>query len=154
MTEIHLTGDKELNRRLAALVSGDVRKITRNAAKAAMRPVLLSAQGRVPYRSGKLQRALRIKAWNRKQSTGAAVSMGDQNFRGETFYGGFQEWGWTTRKRRKSAKGKRSSKLERRGSGRKIAGKHFIEQAGKSKEPRAVAIFGSEVDKSLKAAGL
>lgn len=123
-----LTGSDELNRKLARLKSKDAKKAIRKASRAALRPVLEAVKAKAPKRSGKLRRSLKIRALPRSRSrVGARVTTGGKarQFAGETFYGGFQEYGWKS-------------------GNRKNPGKRFMKQSASAKKQRALSIYASE----------
>lgn len=95
-----MTGDKALDRTLKAIASSDgprsvnaaVRKATREAAKEIVLP---QVRANVPIESGFLENQLVVKSIKRSRSkVGAAVGFRDDLFQGETFYAGFQEFGF------------------------------------------------------------
>lgn len=141
MASIVLTGDKALNRKLQRLAGPVAKKIVRQAARIAVKPVLSAARNTVPVRSGKLRRAIKIRALPRSRTrVGVRVTLGDQEFTGETFYGGFQEWGWKT--------GKRNSTTAAR---RQIPGRHFLLRAAESQRETALKIYAREISAKIRA---
>jgi len=98
--KVFLTGDKALDKKLSTL-EGKVRnKIARKAIRKAAKPVLDAAKANVPVESGKLRKSLTIRALRKssknKFRVGARVTTRDGLFSGETFYGGFVEFGTAT----------------------------------------------------------
>jgi hypothetical protein len=124
-----LTGDKKLNRLLKDLAGKDGKAAVRKAARPALKPVLNAAKQFSPEDEGTLVRSLKIRALKRsRRHFGAQAQTKDGNFKGKTFYGGFQEWGWK--------QGKRGS------AGRKeIQGFHFMLRAAIETRARALAIY-------------
>jgi len=128
---IQVVGDKELIAKLDRLEKRDARRVLRRAHRAAAKQILPKARGLAPvlrrqkgrvqrHAPGLLRRAIRVRAAKRSRKfIGAVVTIGKGFFKGETFYGGFQEWGWRTRR------------------GRTIAGKLFMEEAAKRAGPGA-----------------
>src|SRR6056297_489378 len=101
--KIAVTGDKEIDRRLRAIaadsgaksINKEMRSATRDAIKTIVRPKVLA---QVPFDTGLLQSELTVKAIKRSRSKmGSAVGFKDDLFRGDTFYGGFHEYGYHTR---------------------------------------------------------
>lgn len=95
-----ITGDKQLDRVLADIVSEngaksikkEWRKITRDAQK---QYVLPEAKARIPTDSGFLESQLVVRALPRSRTTqGHYCGFPDPLFQGETYYGGFLEFGW------------------------------------------------------------
>ena len=132
-----LTGDKKLNRKLKRLAGPDARKVIRQASRVAIKPVRSAAKSQAPHDSGALRRAIRIRAIKRSRSkVGTRITIGEKDFTGSTFYGGFQEWGWKT--------GKRGSQNRTH-----IEGKRFLKQAADSKRAMAIAIYRREIAKRI-----
>lgn len=91
-------GNVELHKALKmlpdALKKKALRKVTRKVAKQEILPL---AQRLVPVNEGQLQDSLKVRARKvRRKSTrvGVQVMAGEGLFTGDTFYGGFQEFGW------------------------------------------------------------
>lgn len=77
-----------------------MRKVTRAVAKEEVLPIAIE---RVPEDTGALRRSLTVRSGKLKRGTKrtrVAASVTSRNgglFQGETYYGGFQEFGWITR---------------------------------------------------------
>ncbi len=126
---ITITGDKQLNRLLRDLAGKDGKAAVRKAARPALRPTLAEAKRIAPRDTGELEESLKIRALKRSRSrVGARVQTAKGSFQGQTFYGGFQEWGWKT---------------GRRGSGNRthVPGEHFLKRAAEATRHRAIAIY-------------
>lgn len=95
--KMSITGDKELDRILATLEPRVQKRIERKAARRAAKPVLKYARGYAPYYSGDLEASIKIRGLQkskRKNVVGVSVMTNDKSiFEGETYYGGFQEFG-------------------------------------------------------------
>lgn len=99
-----VTGDKELDKALLEIagrqetpkhVNAFVRKATRKAAKEIVLP---KVRARVPVETGELESHLTVRAKKRsRKSIGYGVTTKDGLFTGDTFYGGFLEFGFKTR---------------------------------------------------------
>lgn len=91
-------GDKALYNALLELEPKMRRKVLQKAANTAMRPVLVAARANAPKKSGDLRRSIKSKTLkrNRKGYIGQRVITSDDWFKGEQFYGAFQEFGWKT----------------------------------------------------------
>lgn len=138
-----ITGDKQVNRMLAQLKATEGKKVVRKAARAGIKVVLPAAKRYSPVGSGKLRRAIKVRAMARSRSRiGARITIGDRFFQGETFYGGFQEWGWRV--------GKRQGKTaEQKAARRKIAGKYFLKRAADSKRRSALTVYRHEIKRGF-----
>ena len=161
-----VTGDQELIRKLERCSRTDAKRAIRRGTRAAAKIVMPRARQLAPILGGKLgrdvrgrykqvgrvdkrrtrgllRRAIRVRATKRsRRYIGAVVTLGEGFFKGETFYGAFQELGWKT--------GKRGSENRKQ-----IPGKHFMERAAKEKEDEAVRVASEiilqEIDASLRA---
>lgn len=99
---IELTGDRQLDEYLRSLpvrvTKGGMRKATREVAKF----VLQLAKGYAPERTGALIASLKVRAAPRRRSkpwlVSTSVRTGKSLFTGDTFYGGFLEYGTVERK--------------------------------------------------------
>ncbi len=103
---LHLEGADELLKLLdqivdeaggAKSINAALRKATRKAAKQIILPAVKAA---IPVDSGELEDALQVRALKSKKGrVGATVGFPDPLFKGDTFYGGFLEFGWKNTKR-------------------------------------------------------
>ena len=104
---IYLTGDAALNAKLKALTSPVAKRVIKESAKPALKPVLRQSQDLAPVRKegersggevrppGGLRKSLRIKALRRSRTRyGYRVTTAVDFFKGHQFYGAFQEFGW------------------------------------------------------------
>ena len=109
-----LVGDKELSRALHALPITVAKSVLRPALRAGAKESLGAIKRRAPRDTGALARSLKVRAAQRSRTHfGAGVRIGEGYFKGDTFYGAFQELGWKT--------GKRGS-----GNRRQIPGRRFM----------------------------
>jgi len=110
------------------------KKIIRQAIRPAMKIVQRDAIARAPRgESGLLKKSIKVRAFKRSRTKiGVSVSTAKGWFKGDAFYGGFQEWGWK--------QGKRSLGSMRR----HIPGFGYMQGAYESKgdEARDVAMTG------------
>ena len=94
---IILTGDKRLNRQLAALTTNEAKKIIREAARPAMKRLLPRIKAATPYKTGKLRKSIKVTAIKRSRKRfGVRIGTGKRDERqwaGDTFYGAFIEFG-------------------------------------------------------------
>lgn len=136
-----ITGDRKLNRMLSSLTSAKARALHRKAVRKAAKPILEQAKATAPVKSGALRRSLTIRATRRsRKSIGVQVTQKDGMFKGDQFYGGFQELGWKL--------GKRTSQTRRKAGSdkrKKIPGKWFMRGAGTEKQDEAIEIYESEL---------
>ena len=132
-----ITGDKKLTRMLNALGSQKARAVHRKAIRKAARPILAEAKATGPVKTGKLRASLTIKAAKRsRKSIGVMVTQKAGAYKGDTFYGSFQELGWRT------GRAKQKSNRERK----KIPGKWTMRQAAIDKQDEAIEIYETEVN--------
>lgn len=98
--DVDITGDAELDHALEALlapygarsIDAAMRKACREAVKEIVKPEVMA---RVPHRYGTLASKIVVRAVKGARRTiGFYVGFPDGLFRGETFYGGFIEFGW------------------------------------------------------------
>jgi HK97 gp10 family phage protein len=109
--QVSLAGDVEtvnLLRELPdKLVKGALRKSLREAAKT----VLRGAKFRAPRKSGLLTKTLKVRAFKRtrKNVVGFTVGTAAGDYKGQSFYGAFQEYGWTPTGRHRQSSALRSA---------------------------------------------
>ena len=91
-------GDKQLIKAFEELKGTMQKKVMRKATRAvAKEDILPRAKALVPVQFGELQDSLVVKAAKvarRSGNVGTGVTTRENLFRGETFYGGFIEYGW------------------------------------------------------------
>ena len=110
--DFKVVGDLELEAALKKLPLVAQKKVFRPALRAAARPILVSAKARVPVKTGKLRRSLRVRSIRRtRKRIGVKVV---SFFVGEAFYGGPVEFGHfagrrTRISRRNQSKGRAAS---------------------------------------------
>jgi HK97 gp10 family phage protein len=144
--QIVVTGHKEIDRKLKKLKEATIgKKCIRPGLRVTAKIVKKEVVRNCPVDTSALKRAIKVKAGKRsRKAITVHCMMGDQNFTGPTFYGGFQEWGWLH--------GKRGT--ENRGP--KIEGKLFMTRAYKSKKKEATQAGIKEmlrrIDKEIKKA--
>jgi len=120
-----LVGEKRLIRLLERSAPKAAKKAIRKGSRDGSKIITRAAKANAPEKSGRLGRAIKTRAAKRRRGfIGTVTRIGAGAFLDETFYGGFQEWGWKT--------GKRGSENRRQ-----IPGKHFLEEAAKQKGPQA-----------------
>lgn len=158
MAMIVLTGDAELNRKLMQLKGSQAKSAIRKASRVALKPVAEAAKQGAPRRRGALGRSIKVRAIKRSRSrVGARVTTGKDasQFKGKTFYGGFQEYGWQAGRRtrnadlgvsrRKRRTASQTAKANARNAARRrIPGTFFMKKAAQSKKQVALSIYRSE----------
>ncbi|MGL4513827.1 MAG: HK97 gp10 family phage protein [Lacipirellulaceae bacterium] len=103
--KITLSGDKALDARLLALAREDgpksINAAMRKATRIACRTVLLpEVKALVPVDTGFLEDEIKVRAIKRNsRKVGHYVGFADPLFQGDTFYGGFLEFGFRRGKR-------------------------------------------------------
>ena len=111
---IELTGDRQLDAYLKSLpanvTKGGMRKATRQVAKF----VWQLAKGYAPERTGALVASLKVRATPRRRGkpwlVSTSVRTGKSLFSGDTYYGGFLEYGTVERKHKS---GKSTGRIDR-----------------------------------------
>lgn len=115
---IRIEGGKQLERRLKALPPRVAGQVSRQALRAGAKIVQAAAVADAPVRKGLLKQSIKVRAAKRRRgSVGVVVQTGQGFFRGETFYGAFQELGFHLGPRR-------LGNLRRF-----VEGKHFMKRA-------------------------
>jgi len=136
---IGLIGDKETIRKLKRLASVDIRRALARGSRAGAKVLLPIARANAPILKhakkgrvkGALRNAIKVRATKRsRRYVGAVVTVrgGGEQFKGDQFYAGFQEWGWLP--------GKRGGTAPR---GKRVPPKLFLERAAKQSWQAAVA---------------
>ena len=156
-----VTGTEELNVKLAKLAGKDAKAAIRKASRVALKPVAEAAKSNAPRKTGRLARSVKVKAITRSRSrVGSRVTTsGDGNaFSGETYYGGFQEYGWKAGRRTRNADlgmdptrwarrnaAQKAEATRRNNSRRSIAGTQFMKRAADAKKEIALQIYRTEL---------
>lgn len=98
--------------------------------KAAKLTILPTAKARMPVRTGLLRKSLKIRAIKRSRvNSGVRVALSSKDFTGETFYGGFIEYGFRVGARKK--KGEADNR-------RQISGQEVMRSTAKDRGDSAV----------------
>jgi HK97 gp10 family phage protein len=109
--QMSLAGDAEIMQLMKdlpqRLVKGALRKSLRESAKV----VLRGAKFRAPVAGGLLAKTLKVRAFKRtrKAVVGYTVGTAAGDYKGQTFYGGFQEFGWKPTGRQRASNNLRSA---------------------------------------------
>lgn len=158
-----LTGSPELNQKLRGLRGPRQKAAIRKASRVALRPVADRAKSNAPKRSGRLRRSIKVRAMKRSRSRiGARVTSSgtDHNFKGRTFYGGFQEFGWRAgrrtrnsdfgvKKRKRRTAAQSATAAERDSARRPIKGREFMKRAARSHKQIALRIYRNEIKRFI-----
>jgi len=125
--EIQITGIKETDRAIQELGKNISKKIMRKAMRESLKPVQQACKQNAPVDKGDLRKAIKIKAMKKsRKGFGVKVEIGEGDFKGDTFYGAFQEYGWKT--------GKRGSENRHEIKGKGFMRKSFDETKESAKE--------------------
>lgn len=120
--EIKIQGLEQLRKKLDVLGKTGVKRAMRPALRAGQKVITKAAQAAAPVRTGLVQRNIKTRAIRRsRKHFGMRTVLGEGFYKGKTFYGAFQEFGWKT--------GSRNVRTLPR---RQIPGKHFMEKAAKA----------------------
>ena len=147
---VTIAGTRELAKLLKSLPENEVKKAIRKGTRAGSKVIARVAARRAPRKTGALARSIKVRAMKRRRNrVGTVVVAGNKTFTGDTFYGGFQEFGWHIGKRRTS---------NGTGSRRFREGEHFFERAARDKGRTAgiiaAAIIRSELGINLRTSTL
>ena len=112
-----------------------VRKATRNANK---KVILPKAKEAVPVETGDYEESLKVRSIKRTRTgVGTQVITKDGGmFEGDTYYGGFLEWGWRT--------GRRGS-----ANRRKVEGGEYLRQTALRYGPTAINMALKEIGEAI-----
>jgi HK97 gp10 family phage protein len=138
-----VTGDKELDKKLAGLTLKLQKKLTRQATrKAAKEIVLPAARANAPVDTGELEESLKVRAIKRSRNRiGHMVTVGDGLGVGDTFYAAALELG--TKERTQKSTGKKVGAIEPH----KFA---FLRRAAYDNEGQVQAEFISDVNELIR----
>ena len=90
-----ITGDKALNRKLHRLASKEQKKAFRNAARPAIKPVMVDARKLAPSDKKDLSRSVKVRSQKRSRSSiGVRVTTRAEDVKNRTYHGAFQNFGW------------------------------------------------------------
>jgi HK97 gp10 family phage protein len=150
---LSVRGDKAIIKKLMQFRKKDAKQIIMRSARTAMKQILTAAKSGAPVKSGKLRKAIKLRALkrNRRGNIGVRVALSDQWFVGKEFYGAFQEFGHHI--------GKRDNKLRTNrqwhGIGTEqddrkwVEGQHFMEAAYINHGQFVMKRFLDEVPKQI-----
>ena len=130
INRFQVTGAKELAARLSLLPAKLQKSILRPALRKGASLILGPARANAPEKTGAMKRAIKVKSRkSRKGTVAIGVVLGAGFFKGDEFYGAFQEFGWHAGSRRRSVgwkarkitAGLRAGSRAARGTGRAAA---------------------------------
>lgn len=132
-----IEGADQLRKKLLALEPRIAKKVVRQAVRPAAKLIQDAAKANVAVDTGKLKRSLKVRSLKRSRNRiGVQVSTNstDNLFKGNTFYGGFLEYGHrlgkrTNAQKRKGYKGPDSRKM--------VPAKPFMKPAFEAKKNEA-----------------
>lgn len=179
---LQVVGDKEWIRKLTRLEKRDSRRILRQAFRAGAKMIADKAKQLAPggrakgqkrskatgrfqktKGTGRLRKAIRVRAAKRSRRYIYYVArVGAEWFKGETFYAGFQEWGWHAGKRGRSSKEYRAAAQEARRRGATFRGRRFVkgkffmkraaQQTGRAAAAKAISMIRSGIEQAARQA--
>jgi HK97 gp10 family phage protein len=134
-SSVKITGVDAINRAFRELEPKLARKVIRSALRKGAKIVQAAEKQAAPQgETGILRKAIKVRASRvrKKNVISLGVIMGQGDFKGESFYGAFQNFGWKT---------------GRRGSSNRtqIAGKHFAERALSETREQATQVISTEI---------
>ena len=127
----YLIGEEALRKKLDGLKKTDAKAALRKGTRAGCKVIQKRGQELAPKRTKRLARNIRVRALPRSKKWVGTMVRGT-NYKGDEFYGAFQEFGWRHGPRKLGDKRK------------KIEGKHFMERAVKEVGPQAIDVARAE----------
>jgi HK97 gp10 family phage protein len=127
-TTFTLTGVKEIQRAYRELPKRFANKVIRQAIRKALKPMAARVKELTPRKTGALAAATKVRARPKRKRGQIAldVMQGEGSFKGNTFYGGFQNFGT-----------------------KKMTGKHFFERAFDETKDAASAQVSTEISDGI-----
>lgn len=146
-----ITGFAQWRSQLQTLESKVRNKSVRQGMRKGAKILTAEAARNAPKRTGDMAKAIKVKAGKRRRGwITLVVQIGGKNYVGKRFYGAFQEFGWVFKTAKFHNRQKRILRRVSSSEGKKIPGKHFMENAAKSKEAE---VYNAMVDSIKKAVG-
>ena len=132
---------KKINKALKTIEPRARKKAMTRAARSAMKPILTKVRSNAPKMTSALRKSIRMRALKRRRSSmGVTVATKDDWFKGDEYYGAFQEFSWKTGSRKQSKSG---------ATRKQIPGLHFVEDAFKASGNGALRRFLVQVPKEI-----
>ncbi len=145
---VTISGTEELTALLKAFPTKIANKAVRKGTRAGVKVIARTAKRFAPRRTGRLVRSIKVRAMKRRRGRiGAVVITGEGTFKGDTFYGGFLEFGWFAGKRKGGRKSRQSSHITL--GHRKVEGVHYMERAAKAKARTAGRVASAVIKAEL-----
>ena len=127
---LRLEGGKALERKLKTLPTRVRNKVVRTALRDGAKIVQAETKSLAPVQTGLLKKSLKVRAMKRKKGRiGINVQMGAGDYKGETFYGAFVEYGHKLGKRTNGIKRAQKKGAAVGDSRPMVPGQHFMERA-------------------------
>jgi HK97 gp10 family phage protein len=135
-----VSGEDRIIRKLKRLPKKDARRIIRKASRSAAKSILPTAKSNAPVKTGQLRKSIKVRSIKKSRtSIGVRLLVSEDWYKGDEFYGAFQEFGWK--------QGKRGT------SGRKqIEGSHYMERAFEAKSNAARNLMLVQITKGIEEA--
>jgi HK97 gp10 family phage protein len=153
---IRIDGLAELDRKLKLLPKKVAGKISRKALRAGSKVILKEAKALAPVATGTLKASLKVKSGKRKRGfVSVQVQTADGDYRGETFYGAFLEYGHKSGKRNQGKvisvrRGKRGRpKITRDDKRKTVPAKPYMAPAFVRKKYAALAAIKAELHRGI-----
>ena len=92
--KLTITGDKQIDRALKNIPDKVAKKAFRKSMRPAMKVIQKEAKDNAPVDSGDMKKSIKVKAAKRsRRFMGIDVVIGEEAFKGETWYGNLVEYG-------------------------------------------------------------
>ncbi len=146
---VTISGTEELTALLKAFPTKIANKAVRKGTRAGVKVIARTAKRFAPRRTGLLARSMKVRAMKRRRGRiGAVILTGKAGaFKGDTFYGAFQEFGWVAGGRKRSTRSKGSIRILF--GLRQQEGLHFMERAAKAKARTAGRVASAVIKAEL-----
>lgn len=138
--DFKLFGHEKVAKRLKKLENKIILRTVKRAAKKSAQFVHARMLPEVPTETGALRKAIKIRTFaTAKKGAGASITINKRFFKGDEFYGAFQELGWTL--------GDRKSRAS---NAKKVPGLRFMRKALFDNEEKVRRIFEQGLSDELK----
>jgi len=85
---------RSITKSFARMASKETKKKIRKILRENLKKALPAARANTPEVTGRLRKAIKIRAAKSKKAIAVSLGYGDKDFAGTAFYGGFVEWGY------------------------------------------------------------
>lgn len=153
--DIKIQGLEQLRKKLDMLGKAGVKRAMRPALRAGQKAMTQATQAAAPVRTGLVQRNIKTRAMRRsRKHFGMRTVLGEGFYKGKTFYGAFQEFGWKTgpRKHDPSAvfnRYVRSLRMQSRAIRERTRGKQGLAKIGSEFREKQERYFREEANRRL-----